>query len=52
MNNGDDIKYNYLVVASGVKMNFDVVDGLSPADNRIQNIVIPKLANKIRDLRN
>lgn len=46
LDNGDEMTYDFLVIATGVKMNFDVVDGLSPEDNKIQNIVIPKLANK------
>lgn len=40
------IAYEYLVVATGVKMNFDVVEGLKPEDDKIQNIVIPRLATK------
>lgn len=46
---GETVKYDYLVVATGVKMNFDVVDGIAPDDNKIQNIVIPKLAMKTRE---
>ncbi|MEQ8241927.1 FAD-dependent oxidoreductase [Fulvivirga sp.] len=42
----EKLKYDYLVVATGVKMNFDIIKGLRPEDNMIQNIVIPKLANK------
>jgi len=38
-----------LVVATGVQMNFDILDGLRPEDNKIQNIVIPKLAMKTQD---
>lgn len=46
LENGDELRYDYLVVATGVQMNFDIIDGLRPEDNKIQNIVIPKLANK------
>ncbi|GAA0890895.1 FAD/NAD(P)-binding oxidoreductase [Fulvivirga kasyanovii] len=46
---GKTLTYEYLVVATGVKMNFGVVDGLKPEDNKIQNIVIPKLAMKTRE---
>lgn len=46
---GETVAYDYLVVATGVKMNFDVVDGIAPGDNKIQNIVIPKLAMKTRE---
>lgn len=49
LSNGEEIKYEYIVVATGVKMNFDVVEGLKPEDNKIQNIVIPKLANKTKE---
>ncbi len=42
----EPICYDYLVVATGVQMNFDVVDGLKPEDNKIENIVIPRLAQK------
>lgn len=46
---GSHVDYEYLVVATGVQMNFDILDGLSPEDNKIQNIVIPKLAMKTRE---
>ncbi|MEO0556272.1 MAG: hypothetical protein AAF149_24020 [Bacteroidota bacterium] len=46
LDNGEEMEYAYLVVATGVKMNFDIVKGLRPEDNKIQNIVIPKLAKK------
>lgn len=46
---GRTIQYDFLVVATGVRMNFDVVDGLAPARNKIQNIVIPKLAMKTKE---
>ncbi|WP_186755616.1 NAD(P)/FAD-dependent oxidoreductase [Echinicola salinicaeni] len=49
LENGDSIAYEYLVVATGVKMNFDILDGLKPEDNKISNIVIPKLALKTYD---
>lgn len=47
--NGQTLVYDYLVVATGAKMNFEVVDGLKPEDNKIQNIVIPKLALKTKE---
>ena len=46
---GKTLTYDYLVVATGVKMNFDVVDGLRPQDGMIQNIVIPRLALKTKE---
>ena len=46
---GETVEYAYLVIATGVKMNFDFLDGLAPEDNKIQNIVIPKLAEKTKD---
>ncbi len=46
---GKTLTYDYLVAATGVQMNFDVVDGLKPEDGMIQNIVIPKLALKTKD---
>ncbi len=49
LNGGENIDYEYLVVATGVSMNFEVVDGINPEDNKIQNIVIPKLALKTRE---
>ena len=41
-----EITYDYLVVATGVSMNFDVIDGLQPEKNQIQNIVLPQHAKK------
>ena len=49
LNNGDRITYDYLVVATGVQMNFNVIDGLKPEDNKIHNIVIPRLALKTKE---
>lgn len=46
---GEELTYDYLVIATGVKMNFDIIDGLNPEDNKIQNIVIPKLAMKTKE---
>ena len=46
LKNGETVKYEYLVVATGVKMNFDIIDGLKPEDHKINNIVIPRLALK------
>ena len=42
------LDYTYLVIATGTKMNFDFLDGLRPEDNKIHNIVIPKLAMKTK----
>ncbi|WP_425390488.1 NAD(P)/FAD-dependent oxidoreductase [Ekhidna sp.] len=49
LNDDQEITYDYLVIATGVSMNFDVIDGLRPEDNKIHNIVIPKLAMKTRE---
>lgn len=49
LNDGTSMSYDYLVVTTGVQMNFDLLDGLNPADNKIQNIVIPKLAMKAKE---
>lgn len=49
LTDGEVLHYDYVVITTGVKMNFDVVDGLKPEDNKIQNIVIPKLAMKTKD---
>ena len=46
MEGGDTLKYEYLVIATGVKMNFDILDGLEPEDHKINNIVIPRHALK------
>ena len=46
---GEVLPYDYLVVATGVSLNFDVIDGLKPEDHKIQNIVIPKLALKTQE---
>lgn len=49
LQDGELLTYDYLVVATGVSMNFDFLDGLNPEDNKIQNIVIPKLAMKTKE---
>lgn len=49
LEDGTSLEYTYLVIATGVAMNFDFLDGLNPEDNKIQNIVIPKLAVKTRE---
>lgn len=49
LTNGESIDYAYLVVATGVEMNFDFLDNLRPEDNMIENIVIPRLAQKTRE---
>ena len=46
---GETIDYDYLVVATGTKMNFDIIDGLAPDAGKIHNIVIPKLAMKAKE---
>ncbi len=47
--NNQELDYDYLVIATGVKMNFDVLDGIRPEDNNVQNIVLPKLAMKTKE---
>ncbi len=49
MKDQEPIHYDYIVVTTGIQMNFDVIDGLAPADHKIQNIVIPKLAIKTKE---
>lgn len=49
LEDGSTLQYDYLVAATGVQMNFDVVDGLRPEDNKIENIVTPKLAMKTKE---
>ena len=49
LTDGSILDYDYLVIATGVEMNFDVVDGLDPDDEMIQNIVIPSLATKTKE---
>lgn len=49
LQDGNVMPYDYLIVATGIKMNFDILDGLKPEDNKIQNIVIPKLAMKTKE---
>jgi sulfide:quinone oxidoreductase len=39
-----DIHYDYLVVSTGVQMDFSILDNLHPKDGYIENIVIPKFA--------
>jgi sulfide:quinone oxidoreductase len=46
---GETIAYDYLVIATGVKQKFDILDGLNPEDNKIHNIVIPRLALKTKE---
>lgn len=41
-----DIHYDYLVVATGASLNFDILPNLNPKDNMIQCIVTPELAEK------
>jgi sulfide:quinone oxidoreductase len=49
LSDGSIQPYDYLVVATGVSQNFQVLDGLNPADNKIQNIVVPNLALKTKE---
>lgn len=42
------IKYDYLVVATGVSLDFSVLPNLHPDDNMVQNIVTPPLAEKAK----
>lgn len=37
-----ELAYDYLVIATGVSLNFDIVENLHPSDGYINNIVIPK----------
>ncbi len=39
-----DIAYDYLVISTGVQMDFSVAENLHPQDGLIENIVIPKFA--------
>lgn len=41
-----EVAYDYLVVATGASLNFDIVPNLNPKDNMIQCIVTPDLAEK------
>jgi sulfide:quinone oxidoreductase len=41
-----EISYDYLVVATGASLNFDILPNLNPKDNMIQCIVTPELAEK------
>ncbi|XDD42197.1 NAD(P)/FAD-dependent oxidoreductase [Leptospira sp. WS60.C2] len=41
-----EIHYDYLVVATGASLNFDILPNLNPKDNMIQCIVTPELAEK------
>jgi sulfide:quinone oxidoreductase len=36
--------YDYLVVATGVEMNFDVIEHLNPAEGFVETIVLPHMA--------
>ncbi|MBI1306399.1 MAG: NAD(P)/FAD-dependent oxidoreductase [Bacteroidetes bacterium] len=46
---GKELSYDYLVCATGIHMNLDIVDGLNPKYENVQNIVIPALAMKTRE---
>ena len=49
LTDGETMHYDYLVIATGVKMNLDIIDGLRPEDHKVENIVIPKLAMKTKE---
>ncbi len=44
-NNGA-LPYDYLVISTGVQMDFDIVDNLDPSIGMIENIVIPKYGDR------
>lgn len=44
-NNGT-ISYDYLVVSTGIQMNFNIVDNLHPDKGYVENIVIPKYGER------
>lgn len=41
-----ELRYDYLVISTGIKMDFGVVDHLHPSEGLIQNIVMPPYAEK------
>ncbi|MCW7503004.1 NAD(P)/FAD-dependent oxidoreductase [Leptospira paudalimensis] len=41
-----EVTYDYLVVATGASLNFDILPNLNPKENLIQCIVTPELAEK------
>lgn len=41
-----ELSYDYLIVATGASLNFDILPNLNPKDNMIQCIVTPDLAEK------
>jgi len=43
------VNYDYLVVTTGVSLDFDIVENIHPDANFIQNITTPKLAEKAYD---
>lgn len=40
------ITYDYLVVSTGIQMNFDIVENLHPEKGYVENIVIPKYGER------
>lgn len=40
------VSYDYLVVSTGIQMNFDIVENLNPEKGYIENIVIPKYGER------
>jgi len=45
-NKNGDIAYDYLVVATGASLNFDIVENLNPAKGYVNDIVIPENSEK------
>ncbi|GAB4405116.1 MAG: FAD/NAD(P)-binding oxidoreductase [Microscillaceae bacterium] len=44
--NSGDYHYDYLVVATGMKLGFDALPNLNPKDGMVQNIATPPLAEQ------
>lgn len=40
------ISYDYLVVSTGIQMNFDIIENLHPEKGYIENIVIPRYGER------
>ncbi|TGL19922.1 NAD(P)/FAD-dependent oxidoreductase [Leptospira yanagawae] len=41
-----EMSYDYLIIATGASLNFDILPNLNPKENMIQCIVTPELAEK------
>lgn len=44
--NHGTLSYDYLVVSTGIQMNFDIVENLHPEKGFVENIVIPKYGER------